>query len=130
MSGRGPILVVEDDATNMKLTRIVLEAAGYAIIGAENAGQALACLEATRPALVLMDLQLPGMDGLTLTRHLKAEPATRDIPVVALTANAMVGDEAKALEAGCDGYITKPIDTRRLPAIVSSYMPRAGAPLP
>jgi CheY-like chemotaxis protein len=89
---------------------------------ATDAEEALGVLGSFHPRLTLMDLQLPGMDGLELTRRLKADPATRDIVVLALTAYAMKGDEQKALAAGCDGYIPKPIDTRTLPGVVASYL--------
>ena len=88
---------------------------GYDVRTAGDAEEALAVLATFRPRLILMDLQLPGMDGLELTRRLKADPATRDIVIVALTAYAMKGDEERARAAGCDGYVTKPIDTRRCP---------------
>jgi two-component system cell cycle response regulator len=90
-----------------------------------SAEQALALLEEMRPRLILMDLQLPGMDGLELTRRLKADPDRRHILVVALTAYAMKGDDAKAYDAGCDGYITKPIDTEALPRVVAEHLARA-----
>jgi CheY-like chemotaxis protein len=108
------ILVVDDNPTNLKLASDVLEFAGYRVFKARDAEVALVLLEELRPALILMDIALPGMDGLTLTRKLKADPATNQIPIVALTAFAMKGDEQKALAAGCDGYITKPFNTRKL----------------
>ena len=90
--------------------------------------EALDVLRTFRPRLILMDLQLPGVDGLQLTRALKQDPATRDIRVVALTAYAMKGDEQKALGAGCDGYIAKPINTRTLAGVVAGYLERPGGP--
>ena len=108
------LLIVDDNPTNRKLAASVLEFAGYEIFEAADAPSALAIIERTPPDLILMDIALPGMDGLTLTRRLKADPATRHIRIVALTAFAMKGDDLKAWEAGCDGYITKPIDTRRI----------------
>ncbi len=119
-----PILVIDDHPANAKLVAFLLKARGYEIRTAASAKEALQVLESFRPRLILMDLQLPGMDGLTLTRQLKAAPATRDIIIVALTAYAMKGDEEKARAAGCDGYITKPIDTRTLPATVAGYLER------
>src|SRR6185369_14494525 len=116
------ILVVDDNATNMKLVSYILSARGYEVRTAADAQQALAMVETFQPRLILMDLQLPGMDGFEATRMLKADPRTRDIVVVALTAYAMKGDEEKARAAGCDGYISKPIDTRALPARVAEYM--------
>jgi CheY-like chemotaxis protein len=106
------ILVVDDNPVNAKLAGILLEAAGYGVLVAEDAADALARIAQQPPDLILMDLQLPGMDGLTLTRRLKADSRLGSIPIVALTASATRGDEAKALEAGCDDYIAKPIDTR------------------
>src|SRR5712692_8176668 len=114
MSGE-KILVVEDNPLNRELTADILGAAGYTVLQAENAEKGLALARAESPALILMDVRLPGMDGLSATETLKEEAETREIPVVALTAHAMKGDEAKALAAGCRGYITKPIDTRTLP---------------
>lgn len=104
------ILVVEDNPTNMKLASMLLEHAGYEVFRAENAGDGIALAREHRPTMILMDIQLPGMDGLEATRLLKADPATQDIKVIALTAFAMKGDEDRVLAAGCDGYLTKPID--------------------
>jgi CheY-like chemotaxis protein len=109
------ILVVDDNPANMKLASDLLEWSGYQISKAMNAEQALEAIRQTPPDLILMDIWLPGMDGLTLTRKLKADDATKRIRIIALTAFAMKGDERKAFDAGCDGYITKPIDTRKLP---------------
>jgi len=117
-----PILIVDDNPANLKLVGVLLKAEGYVVRVAADAEEAMATLEEFRPRLILMDLQLPGMDGLTLTRRLKAAPRTCDITIVALTAFAMKGDEQKALDAGCDGYVTKPIDTRRLPAEIARLL--------
>ncbi len=106
------VLIVDDHIANLKLACDVLEWSGYRIAKAMDAEQALAEIARTPPELILMDIGLPGMDGLTLVRQLKAAETTRHIPVVALTASAMKGDEQRVLEAGCDGYIPKPIDTR------------------
>jgi CheY-like chemotaxis protein len=89
---------------------------------AANAEEALEVLKTFTPHLILMDIQLPDMDGFQLTRRLKRDPAMRDVIIVALTAYAMKGDEQRAVEAGCDGYIAKPIDTRSLPALISGYI--------
>ena len=118
------ILVVEDNPTNLKLVSAVLEFKGYDILKAVDAEEAQDVLAATLPDLILMDIALPGMDGLTLTRKLKAGERTRGIRIVALTAFAMKGDDQKALDAGCDGYITKPIDTRKLPGQVAEILQR------
>jgi two-component system, cell cycle response regulator DivK len=120
-----PILIVDDNAANLKLARVLLTAEGYQVRAASDAEEALAVLETFVPRLILMDLQLPGMDGLTLTRRLKRDPARQDILVVALTAYAMKGDERKALAAGCDGYIAKPFDTRTLALTVASFLERS-----
>lgn len=119
------ILIVDDNATNLKLARVLLASEGYEVRTAEDAPQALAALTDFHPRLILMDIQLPGTDGLALTRQLKSAPATREIIVIALTAYAMKGDAERALAAGCDGYVSKPIDTRTLPVLIASHL--AGA---
>jgi len=116
------ILIVDDNPTNLKLVAYLVRANGYDVETAGDAEQAVAAIAANRPALILMDLQLPGVDGLELTRRLKADPTTRDIKIVAVTAYAMKGDQEKALAAGCDAYVTKPIDTRGLPALIASQL--------
>ena len=110
------ILVIDDNPVNLKLASEVLLADGFTVICADDAEQALHLLETVTPDLVLTDIALPKMDGLELTRRLKADPRYRHLPVVAMTASAMKGDEARVLEAGCDAYIAKPIDTRTLAA--------------
>jgi CheY-like chemotaxis protein len=119
-----PILIVDDNPQNLKLVRVLLTSEGYDVRTAVDAEDALRVLDAFEPKLVLMDLQLPGMDGLELTRRLKADPKRRHILVVALTAYAMKGDDEKARQAGCDGYITKPIDTDALPKLVEQTLAR------
>jgi CheY-like chemotaxis protein len=116
------ILIVDDNTQNLKLARVVLANEGFDVHTASNAEDALQLLRTVTPRLILMDIQLPGMDGLELTRRLKADPATRAVRVIALTAYAMKGDDEKAFAAGCDGYITKPIDVERLPVVVRSYL--------
>ena len=116
------ILVVDDNATNLKLVSDVLAFEGHHILKAADAEEAQLVLADTLPDLILMDIALPGMDGLTLTRKLKADERTRHVRIVALTAFAMKGDDQKAFAAGCDGYITKPIDTRKFPAQVASFL--------
>ncbi len=120
-----PILIVDDTPVNLKLTRILLVNEGYKVLTAASAEEALELLKSYRPALVLADIQLPGMDGLEFTRRIKQDEATRDIVVVALTAFAMKGDEQKAIDAGCDGYITKPINTRELGERIRQYLERS-----
>jgi len=104
------ILLVEDNPVNRRLAQFLLKSKGYEVWEATTVPEAYAVLKERRPDLILMDIQLPEVDGLTATRHLKADPATQDIPVVAVTSYAMKGDETRALEAGCSGYVTKPID--------------------
>jgi CheY-like chemotaxis protein len=116
------ILVVDDNPTNLKLVSDLLEFEGHQIIKAMDAEQAQEILQHSLPELILMDIALPGMDGLSLTRKLKADERTRHIIIAALTAFAMKGDEQKALDAGCNGYITKPIDTRNLPDRVARLL--------
>jgi len=117
-----PILVVDDNDVNLELVRDLLEDQGYRVRVAIDANDAIAVLHDFRPRLILMDIQLPGMDGLTLTRMLKSNPSMRDIRIVGLTGYAMAGDEERILAAGCDGYMAKPIDTRRLPGVISSML--------
>lgn len=119
------ILIVDDNVTNLKLASDLLAFEGYQILKANGSESAQAIIRDTPPDLILMDIALPGMDGLTLTRQLKTDEATRHIVIVALTAFAMKGDDARAREAGCDGYITKPIDTRTLPGAVAGYLKRS-----
>lgn len=116
------ILVVDDNPTNSKLVSFLLKAAGYPVRSVASADEALAAVATEVPQLILMDLQLPGMDGLTLTRQLKRKPETQTTVIVAFTAYAMLGDEERALAAGCDAYITKPIDTRTLPAKIRELL--------
>lgn len=120
--GQEMILVVDDNPLNMKLIRVLLTGEGYQVKTAADASEALAVLAEFHPRLILMDIQLPGIDGLELTRRLKADPSTRDITIVGLTAYAMKGDEERIRAAGCDGYIPKPIDTRTLPGFIKSYL--------
>ena len=116
------VLVVDDNPVNCKLVTYVVEAAGFEAATAGDADAAVAQIRAQRPDVILMDLQLPGTDGLELTRRLKADPETRDIAIIAVTAYAMKGDREKALAAGCDDYISKPIDTRTLPQVVARHV--------
>jgi two-component system, cell cycle response regulator DivK len=117
-----PILIVDDNPMNLKVARVLLQAEGYEVHIAANAAEALTTLQTFRPRLILMDLQMPGMDGYALTRQLKADPATSDIVILAVTAYAMKGDEQKAYEAGCQMYITKPINTRSLPGTIAQFL--------
>jgi CheY-like chemotaxis protein len=117
-----PILIVDDHPTNLKLASLLLRGEGYDVRTAGDGAQALAILDAFRPRLILMDLQMPGLDGFELTRHLKTDPRTRDVLILAVTSYAMKGDPDRAREAGCDGYVSKPIDTRTLPAVIARLL--------
>lgn len=118
------ILVVEDNPLNMELVSDLLRSKGYQVIEATTGEQALKLIKEHHPSLVLMDVQLPELDGLSVTRIIKTDPATSDITVVAITAHAMRGDERKVYEAGCAAYLAKPIDTRELPKVVSRFLER------
>jgi CheY-like chemotaxis protein len=120
------VLIVDDNPTNLKLVAYLVKANGYEVDTAADAEAAVAAIQAHRPRVILMDLQLPGIDGLELTRRLKADPATRDIAIIAVTAYAMKGDQEKALEAGCDDYVAKPIDTRALPELIARHVRGGG----
>jgi CheY-like chemotaxis protein len=120
-----PILIVDDNDVNLRLAQWLLTSEGFTVRVAKDAEEAFQVLREYRPRLILMDLQMPGMDGLSATRKLKADPETRSILVIALTAFAMSGDRERALEAGCEGYVTKPIDTRTLPGLIAGYLAAA-----
>ncbi|MDQ3333594.1 MAG: response regulator [Myxococcota bacterium] len=122
------ILIVDDNVTNLKLVAYLVRAQGYEVATAVDAETALEAVRTARPRLILMDLQLPGIDGLELTRQLKSDPETREIIVIAVTAYAMKGDQDRALAAGCDDYVTKPIDTRQLPETIARHLAAAGNP--
>jgi two-component system, cell cycle response regulator DivK len=125
MSDKKTILYVEDNPDNRNLIRRVLEAEGYALIEASNASAALSTLENGNPDLILMDINMPDMDGYTLTARIRSMPAHTHVPIVAVTANVMSGDREKSLEAGCDGYIQKPIDIDTLPQQIERFMRNA-----
>ena len=116
------VMVVEDNEKNRKLMRVVLKAKGYNVIEATTGEEALNILKNQKPDIILMDIQLPGIDGLTLVRQIKADLLTKDIPIIAVTAYAMKGDEQKFIETGCDSYISKPINTQELPLVVEKYI--------
>ena len=116
------ILIVEDNPLNMELATDILHAAGHKVLQAEDAYQAIVLARSEKPALILMDVSLPGMDGLVATTILKRDPQTSDIPVIALTAHAMKGDKERALAAGCDDYFTKPIDARVLVEAAAGFI--------
>ncbi|HWP47076.1 MAG TPA: response regulator [Candidatus Limnocylindrales bacterium] len=121
MSGK-KVLIIEDNPINMELVTDILTVAGYGVLQAEDAEIGIALAKTEKPALILIDISLPGMDGLAATRILKQDPTTRNIPVVALTAHAMKGDREKILAAGCTGYISKPINTRTLPKMIADFI--------
>ena len=116
------ILVVDDNDAGLELVRFVLEIEGFRVETAGSSAEVLRRLKTHTPDLILMDVQLPGQDGLSLTRQLKADPATLQIPIVALTAHAMDGDREQALAAGCSGYVTKPINTRTFGDEVKEFL--------
>lgn len=116
------VLAVDDHLANLKLLEAILSRHGYAVRSATNAAEAMRLITESRPQAILMDIALPGMDGYELTRKLKADPQTRDIVIVAVTAYAMKGDREKALAAGCDEYISKPIDAKLLRSILANRL--------
>lgn len=122
------ILIVEDNPTNLKLAKLLLTVEGYVVHTAIDAEEALKVLAEIHPCLILMDLQLPGKNGLDLTREIKANPTLKDIIVVALTAYAMKGDEEKAKAAGCDGYMTKPISVANFPTEIAKFLQNNSPP--
>jgi len=118
------ILIIEDNQLNLKLVKTLLQIAKHQVLEAGDAENGLEIAKEQLPDLILMDIQLPGMSGLEATRIIKQDPKLMGIPVVALTSFAMQGDEEKAMEAGCEGYITKPINTREFTKTVAQYYPK------
>lgn len=119
------ILVIDDHPPNLLLLECLLQLHGYRVECAADASEALNKISQRLPQMILMDLQLPGVDGFELTRRLKSDPVTAQVPIVAVTSFAMSGDRERALAAGCDGYVAKPIDTRTLPQLVASFLAAA-----
>lgn len=117
------VLIVEDNALNMELALALLEQVGCNSLQAGNAETAIKLAKEELPRLILMDVSLPGMDGLTAVRLLKEDPVTKDIPIVVMTAHAMQGDEDKVMKAGSDGYLTKPINIKEFRQMINQYMP-------
>ena len=117
------ILVVEDQEDNRRILRLLLTNAGYELIEAVTGEEGVSLAESGRPDLILMDIQLPGLDGYEATRRIKANPALRQIPIIVVTSYALSGDDVKAFEAGCDAYVTKPFNPRQLLAKVREYLP-------
>ncbi len=120
--GNKEILVVEDNPQNLELVEFLLEEAGYAVRSARDAGELRGEIERGLPALILMDIQLPGIDGLTLVKEIRQRPDADGVPIVALTAHAMRGDRARFLAEGCDGYISKPINIATFAGEVGEYL--------
>lgn len=127
---RRTILVVEDNPLNQELVVDLLEAAGYSVLQAEDGLGLLERVKQKRPDLILLDLQLPGVDGFTLAHQLKADPETQSIPLLAMTAYAMPSDQAQALEAGCDGYLAKPLNTKELVQTITRILGGRGRTAP
>ena len=117
------ILAIEDHEENRRLLRDLLTSVGYELIEAVTGEEGVVLAEAQLPALILMDIQLPGIDGYEVTRRIKANPALRQIPVIAVTSYALSGDDVKALEAGCDAYVTKPFDPAELLEKIREFLP-------
>ena len=127
MSDSERVVIIDDQPTNLKLLAAVLAAEGFEVLTATDAASGLELIEQQRPDIVLTDIQLPDMDGLEMTRQLKRAAATSEMIVIAVTAYAMATDERDALAAGCDGFITKPIDTRTLGSTIAGYVAAARA---
>lgn len=119
---RTKILIIEDNETNLELAATLLESKGFTVISARTAEDGLRLAQQVLPDLILMDFSLPGMDGLAATRNLRANPVTQHLAVIGLSANAMKGDEEIALNAGCNGYLTKPINTRTFVSTIESFI--------
>jgi two-component system cell cycle response regulator DivK len=124
------ILIIEDSPTNMKLVSFLLVQSGHDVLEAENADSGIVLARGRQPDLILLDIQLPGMDGLTAARLLKNDPLTRHVPIIAMTAFAMSGDEERFLAAGCDGYIAKPIRYKKLFKMVDSFLKTSEIKMP
>lgn len=120
------VLVIDDNELNLELAQFVLEAGGFVVDRAMDADEAWACLRACRPDIALVDIQLPGTDGLTLARSIKATPDLASMPLIAFTAFAMQGDAQRFRDAGCDGYLSKPIDVHSFAASVRRHLPGGG----
>ncbi|MFQ5898727.1 MAG: response regulator [Candidatus Methylomirabilia bacterium] len=117
------ILMIEDQEDNRRILRDLLTSAGYQMIEAVTGEEGVTLAEAHRPDLILMDIQLPGLDGYEATRQIKAKPTLRQIPIIAVTSYALSGDDVKAREAGCDAYVAKPFSPRELLAKIREYLP-------
>jgi two-component system cell cycle response regulator DivK len=116
------ILVVEDEEDNRQILRDLLRTTGYELVEAEDGAQAVEAVARQRPDLILMDIHLPNMDGYEATRRIRSDPENKGIPIIAVTSYALTGDDAKALAAGCDGYVAKPFSPRQLLAKIREYL--------
>jgi two-component system cell cycle response regulator DivK len=116
------VLLVEDNPHNRKIFSGMLAHAGFRVVEATDGNEAMKLVVAEKPHLVLMDLSIPGIDGWECTRRIKGDPATRELPIIALTAHAMRGDEGRAREAGCDGYLSKPVSPKKVVEVVKKYL--------
>jgi two-component system, cell cycle response regulator DivK len=121
------ILVVEDTEDNRRILRDLLTRAGFDLIEATDGESGVSMATAHRPDLILMDIQLPVFDGYEATRRIKANPETKDIPIIAVTSYALSGDESKAIAAGCNGYVAKPFSPRKILAMVQEFLPQSGS---
>jgi CheY-like chemotaxis protein len=121
------VLLVEDNEDNLLIYSTILRHSGYTVVEARDGQAGIDAAKAEKPGLILMDVSIPVMDGLEATRRLKADPSTKDIPIIALTAHALASDQQKAIEAGCDSYIAKPAEPRAVVAAVREYLGEAGA---
>ena len=128
--GGEKILIIDDNPVNIELASDLLKLHGFQMLQAKDAETGIELAKAKMPDLILMDIQLPGMDGLEATRRLKKDATTRNVPIVAITAYAMKGDEEKALKAGCIGYMPKPINTRTFPETIRNYLRKTRKSLP
>lgn len=122
MSAKGIVLYIEDNVDNRMLIRRVLEADGFTVIECANPNQAMALAQQVQPNIILMDINMPEVDGYTLTARMKSTPGFENVPIIALTANVMRGDRERSLEAGCDGYIQKPIDIDTITSQIDRYL--------
>jgi len=122
--GIARILVIEDNPDNLELVKFILEQAGYDVVGIPDGKKGLAWLVDNRPDLILLDMSLPEIDGWKLSRQIKDDPRTQGITVVALTAHTLPGDRKRAMDAGCDGFISKPLDVPNFAATVAGYLPK------
>jgi two-component system cell cycle response regulator DivK len=124
------ILIIEDSPPSMKLVSLLMTQGGHDVLEAGNADRGITLAREKQPDLILLDIQLPGMDGLTAARLLKNDPLTRHVPIIAMTAFAMSGDEERFLAAGCDGYIAKPLRYKKLLKTVDSFLKASGKKIP